>query len=89
MSNVIKFPSLNEEDSIAYTAIGGDLGISTINRKIGIVRLNKNEFTVITSSDSELHSRKELAEFLWFAATFIDSEERWRKDGEMVACNYE
>lgn len=89
MTNIINFPSLKEDDSIAYTDIEGDLGISTINRKIEIVRLNKDEFTVITSSDSELHGRKELAEFLWFAVTFIDSEERWRKDGEMVACNYD
>jgi len=35
------------------------------------------------------YSREKVAEFLWAAACFLDSEERYRTDGDMVGIDYE
>ena len=90
MSNIIQFrdSTTPDDDLINYMNRDGDIGVTNIDKKIAVIRLNKNEFTVITPDGEQFYNRKELAEFLWFAAIFIDSEERWRKDGEMVSCNY-
>lgn len=89
MNNIVKFPASINDDSFCYMDLDGDLGLSTVDRKIAVLRLNDDEFTVITPEGEELHNRRQLAEFFWAAATFIDSDEKWRIDGKMVACNYE
>lgn len=88
MNNILRFPDSKSEDSIGYMDLEGSLGITTLDRKIGIFMLNADDFTVMTPDGEQLHTRKELAEFLWFAASFVDGDEKWRKDGEIVACNY-
>ena len=73
MTNVIKFPEKiededeDEDDLIVYVDFGGDLGISTLDTSAIIRMLNKDQFALITDGTDQLYSRKELAEFLWFA----------------------
>ena len=86
---IIKFPSKEELDDVelkhtSYTDNGGDLGVSTLGREIAICELNKLEFLI----GDKLISREALAEFLWVAAIFVDSEKRYYPEVDLVGCNY-
>jgi hypothetical protein len=89
MSEVISFPT--SEDDLKYTSYtdnDGDLGVGTIDSGIQVIRLNDSDFAIVTPDGTQVHNRKSLAEFLWLAAVFMDSQERHRPDGECVACDY-
>ena len=86
---IIKFPSKEELDDVelkhtSYTDNEGDLGVSTLGREIAICELNKLEFLI----GDKLISREALAEFLWVAAIFVDSEKRYYPEVDLVGCNY-
>lgn len=53
-----------------------------------INKISKDEFEVIGSGKSVLYKREELAEFLWVAAIFLDSEQRHYPKVDLVGCDY-
>lgn len=88
---IIKFPTdaelvetENELKHTSYIDVEGDLGVSTLGREFAISELNKNEFLI----GDKLISREALAEFLWVAAIFVDSEKRFHPNIDLVGCNY-
>lgn len=88
---IIKFPSKEELEETgeelnhtSYTDCEGDLGVSSLGRELAIARLNKDDFLVGT----QVMSREALAEFLWVAATFVDSEKRYFPDLDLIGCDY-
>ena len=89
MNKVIPFPDQTDLKRTSYIDDNGDLGISTRDRKLGVYRLNDNEFEVVTPDGSQLHSRDSLAELMWVAAIFLDSKERWKPSLDLVGCNYD
>jgi len=87
MDNIIKLDLSADGKELkhtSYTDNEGDLGVSALGREIAICELNKNEFVV----GDKLISREALAEFLWVAAIFVDSEKRYHPDIDLVGCNY-
>lgn len=93
MGNVTEFKkkSKDAEDgltAVSYTDNDGDLGLSTLDKRLEIVRLNDSEFMVITPDGSEVYNRYNLAEFLWVASVFLDSEELYRPAVDLVGCDY-
>lgn len=85
MKKVVKFPDKSKElKYTSYTDNEGDLGVSSLGREISICRLNDNSFLV----GEKLMDRKELAEFLWVAAIFVDSEKRFHPDIDLIGCDY-
>lgn len=87
--SVVNFPDQSDLKKASYIDDNGDLGIATRDRKIGIYRLNDNEFEVVTPDGSQLHDRETLAELLWVAAVFLDSKEKWKPELDLIGCNYE
>lgn len=89
MDNVV---DIHSKDKVlihtSYTDNDGDIGIGTLDKSIGVDRLNDNQFVVITPDGSQLHSRESLAEFAWLLAFFLDEEEKYRPNGELVCCDY-
>jgi len=86
---IIKFPSKEEMDDVelrysSYTDNEGDLGVSSLGRELSICRLNDDDFLVGT----QLMNREALAEFLWVAAIFVDSEKRYYPEVDLVGCDY-
>ena len=88
---IIKFPSNDELEYVenelrhtSYTDNEGDLGVCALGREIAICELNKSEFLV----GDKLISREALAEFLWVAAIFVDSEKRHYPAVDLVGCDY-
>jgi hypothetical protein len=91
MGNIIDFPDHQNSElkHTTYTEGDGDIGVSTLDQNIEIVRLNDTEFVVITPNGSTVHSRDSLSEFLWLAAVFLDSEKRnYPAVDELVGCDY-
>lgn len=90
MSNVIPLNRMSESfdgkelKHTSYTDNEGDLGVSSLGREISICRLNDNDFLV----GNDLMSREALAEFLWVAATFVDSEKRHHPELDLIGCDY-
>ena len=86
MGNVI---NLTEPDFKNVTYIDdGDIGVSTRCRALAIYRLNKDDFEVVYNGGSFILKRDVLAEFLHVSQVFLDSEDRFKPDLEMVACDY-
>lgn len=91
MSNVIKFPVIFDElKHCSYTAgqYDDDLGISTLDRSLGICRINDSQFIVITENDEIVMNREQLAEFLHVASILVDSEQRFLPEIDLIGCNY-
>lgn len=91
MSNVIKFPEIGDElKHCSYTAgqYDDDLGISTLDRRIGICRINDSQFIIITENDEIVIKREELAEFLHVSSILVDSEKRYFPEVDLVGCDY-
>jgi len=86
MSNVI---SLTEPDfkNVSYID-DGDIGVSTKDRSLAIYRLNKDDFEIVYNGGSFILKRDVLAEFLQVSKVFVDSEDRFKPDLEMVSCDY-
>jgi hypothetical protein len=91
MGNIIDFPDHQNSElkHTTYTEGDGDMGVSTLDQNIEIVRLNDSEFVVMTPNGSTVHSRDRLSEFLWVAAIFLDSEKRNLPAAEeLIGCDY-
>jgi len=84
VGNVVEFKSNDEFKHVSYIDNEGDLGVCSLDRKISIARLNNNEFLV----GDKLIDRETLAEFLWVAATFVDSKEKWRPNLDLIGSDY-
>ena len=89
MTNIVDFPDQTDLKRTSYIDYLGEIGISTRDRRLEIVRLNDREFEVITPDGSQLHDRDTLAELLWVAAALLDSKEQWRPEMNLIGCNYE
>ena len=90
-SNVIKFP-VNEDSKFSYFETDTGLGIQDNYGQIQIAKYGFTENSYIlhlTNNDYMPQNREDLAEFLWAAATFLDSEEKYRPKVELVGKNYE
>ena len=93
MSNVVGIKTnciTGYSDAFQYVRnLDDDLvGITTGGLSISISKLLKG------SVDVEItpvlgYSRHQVAQFLWAAAVFFDSEERYRQSGEMAAMDYD
>ena len=91
MGDVIKFPEIGDElKHCSYTAgqYDDDLGISTLDRRIGICRINDSQFIVITENDEIVMKREQLAEFLHVASILVDSEQRHLPEIDLICCDY-
>lgn len=89
MGNVIDlFDKSKELKHVSYTGINDDIGVSTVDRKIEIQRLNDSEFLLVTPDGSQLHDRESLAEFIHVAAVFLDSEKRFYPEVDLIGCDY-
>ncbi len=87
MSNIVKFPNVSS-DCFEYILCGGRLnGLFTIDESIEI-EVTYDGLVKVKSGEAEM-DRKSLAEFLWAAAIFLDSEERYKPEGEIVGLNYD
>jgi len=86
MNNVI---SLTEPDfkNVSYID-DGDIGVSTRCKELAIYRLNKDDFEIVYNGGSFVLKRDVLAEFLQVSKIFVDSEDRFKPDLEMIACDY-
>lgn len=85
--NVIDFPSLSENNS--YSIADGDIGVFNKANNIELIG-SRGEFALIDEFGGiEFTDRKDLAEFLWMCASLVDSEERYRPQGELIGANYE
>lgn len=78
----------NFMEKTKYRDYGGG-SLSVINEEAGIELFpDHSQFHIFIDGESATFtSRKELAEFLWQCAYFIDSEGRWKKN-EYVGINY-
>ncbi len=78
-----------DTDSFEYIKEGKKLvGIGTKNQCIKIINMETDLIRV--ESDPFIHmNRDTLVEFLWAAAIFLDSEERYKPEGEIVGLNYD
>jgi len=88
MNNIIEFPDNTDFKNVTYTDQDGDLGVITRCRAIGIYRLNNKDFEVVHATGSFLIDREAIAEFLHVAKVFVDSEDKYRPDLDMVGCDY-
>ena len=83
---VIEFP--NNEPKTMYTSNVNGVGLISPDKRIEIINLNKTEIAVVTPDGSQVHSREELAEFFWMAATLLDGDRKWFPDGKLASYNY-
>lgn len=90
MANIIKFPDSSEFKHVTYIEYDGDLGVSTKPKSLSIIRLNNNEFEIATCGNNKsiLFTRHEIAEFLHVALIFVDDEERYKPELDMISCDY-
>ena len=89
MTNVIKFPERkdNDNDKFEYFETNnGGLGIQFIEGSLPMGPSFKGDGYIF---DGGLYGREELAQFLWAAAYYLDSEQRYMPEGELVGINYE
>lgn len=84
MTNIIEFPDEKDFKYTSYTDLDGDLGVCNKDRLIAISVLNKDEFLI----GKDIINRKALAEFLWIAATFVDSDKKYFPDMDLIGCDY-
>lgn len=84
MGDVVNFNISDDLKNITYTNNGGDLGVCSLDRKICVTKLNSKEFLI----NDEVIDRESLSEFLWVAATFVDSKGKWRPNLELIGSNY-
>jgi len=82
--NIINFKVSDDLKNVTYTNNNGDLGVRSLSEDLSIAKLNSSEFLI----NDKLIDRETLAEFLWVAATFVDSEEKWRPNLELIGGNY-
>jgi len=90
MDKIISFPDKGEElKETSYSGGNGrDLGVAAKDKKLEIIKLNKTEFLIVTPDGSRVHDRQSLAEFLYVASIFIDSEGRWAPEVDLIGCDY-
>ena len=87
MGEVLQFPD-SDFKHCSYVDIHGDLGICSKDRSVVVTRLNDEDFEISTPDGTHVYKRAALAEFLWLAAVFIDSQEKFRPDGKGIGCDY-
>ncbi len=93
MSNVVSIDVYNKNldssnpDRFLYTEEDGLLGIKTIS---GSIKITDSGFGLLYVDGRATlpTSREALSEFLWAAAIFLDSEERYKPEGDFPALNY-
>lgn len=89
MSNIIQFSIVNSElKEVRYTELYGDFGVGTKDQRLDIYKLGRDEFVVEAGKEKLTFDRESLAEFLWVAALFIDSEQKWLPKVEFIGCDY-
>lgn len=89
MSKVIDFPNSDKGINEAhYVDYDGDLGVCIEGKGLEVIRLNDNEFLVISQGVETVYTRARLGEFLWLAAHFIDKDQRFMPEDNVVACDY-
>ena len=89
MSEVIDFPGCDEFGHVVYTeGDSGDFGISMVDHALCISCLNDTDVVVITPDGSNVFKRKELSEFLWIVAYYLDSEKRHHPTGKQIVRDY-
>lgn len=92
MTNVIKFPEREDSDLFQYFKDSdGVLGVQDFAADLWIRKHYKGDsdrFTLNSAIDIT-HRRRDLAQFLWAAAYYIDSEQRYMPEGELIGINYE
>ena len=86
--NKNKIPEI-EFVNIDYFMQEGSFGLTMKDLTLELYDTGDNEFCINALKSSQIIDRKKLAEFLWVAATLLDSEERYRPDVDLVGVNYE
>ena len=88
MSNIIDFPGPELKETSYSGGPGRDFGVINKNKTIEIIKLNKDEFLMVTPDGSQIHNRAALAEFFWVSVIFIDSEQKWHPTVDLVGLDY-
>ena len=88
MGDVVNFDR-SDLVSCSYYDLGGDFGVTMRDRSMQIVRLNKDEFEFGAFGESQVFKRAELAEFLQVATIFIDSENKYLPNADLIGSNYD
>lgn len=88
MTNIV---NLFEKDLIScsyFELEGGEMGLSMRDKSLMILPLNKFEFEVVLGDESKVYTRAEIAEFLKVAAIFVDSEDKYMPDMDLIGFEY-
>lgn len=88
MSNVIDLFEKDLKFCSYFEFDDGELGLSMRDRSIMIRPLNNSDFEFVFGEDAKVFNRKELAEFLYAASVFVDSEGRFAPHVDLVGFNY-
>lgn len=89
MSKVIQFPErIPENDPCCYAVEGDRISISDTAKSI-LAEPIENDLIKFTVGDcTNVYGRKDLAEFLHCVTAFLDSEDRFKPDCDLVGMNY-
>lgn len=92
MSKIIDFQQFKENaeepESWGYKDLDGEIGIGSKYIDIELYRKNADVVYIELLGEMEQVDRKGLAEFLWAAAYFLDSDQEWLR-GEYVCIDKE
>jgi len=88
MSDIVEFPNKDLKETSYSGGQGRDLGVITKDKRLEIIKLNKREFLVVTPDGSQVHDRSSLAEFLYVASIFLDSEGKWAPEVDLIGSDY-
>lgn len=88
MSNVIKFPERKESDLFRYLVEDRRIDISNMDGSI-VINAFGDESTLELNGLAEITNREALAQFLWAAAYYLDSEQRYMPDGDLIGISYD
>ncbi len=84
-SNIIKFP---ESESVCYGQHDGKITglIGKFDRDVDFEQITGGDFAIQIGDEYAQATRKEMSQFLWAAAYFLDSNQEWA-ESEYPALN--
>lgn len=91
--NIYPFPDRREFKHVSYYELEGDLGVALKDESLIVTGLNSEDFQLTLQSVTDgamtmVFDREQLAEFLWLSAYFLDADQKWLFDGEVIAKDY-
>ena len=84
MTNVIEF---EKKEYATYRDVDGVLSVVSKCNGSELICSQGDAWLIVNGKTVKFESRQAMAEFLWMAVRFVDSEGRWQKD-KYVGCDY-